>query len=313
MRRRGLALCAFAVRRASGVAAGSRKNAPAQAQGTWEPVNRDGARPRVRVVDRTRALEDYDDCTALQKELVDANLNGQGDSLVLVEHAPVYTFFVRADASGVAATPRFRSGRRRLESVAAAGSGRRRSESRGDAEARSGRHRSESRGDAEVRSGSSEPRRPRTSRVRSRGVAATGRRVRSPRIDAPTNGGPAAIKINPRLGRGATREHVLFDPDAAGAPRLVRAERGGDVTYHGPGQLVAYPILDLTRFRRDSHWFSFARVEVSEGASRRRRGLVSCGGAAAAGPGPAAVPRPRPGSSGCRPRLQLARLAAPQP
>ena len=46
------------------------------------------------------------------------------------------------------------------------------------------------------------------------------------------------------LGVRAIPEHVLVDPESVGA-ELVHADRGGDVTYHGPGQLVGYPILDV--------------------------------------------------------------------
>jgi lipoic acid synthetase len=46
------------------------------------------------------------------------------------------------------------------------------------------------------------------------------------------------------LGVRANPEHVLVDPESVGA-ELVHVDRGGDVTYHGPGQLVGYPILNV--------------------------------------------------------------------
>ncbi len=50
------------------------------------------------------------------------------------------------------------------------------------------------------------------------------------------------------LGSSAGLEHVLVPPASVGA-ELVRADRGGDVTYHGPGQLVGYPVITLTEWR----------------------------------------------------------------
>jgi lipoyl(octanoyl) transferase len=53
------------------------------------------------------------------------------------------------------------------------------------------------------------------------------------------------------LGRSAKPEHVL----STHGVELHEVERGGDVTFHGPGQLVGYPILDLTNYKKDLHWY----------------------------------------------------------
>ncbi|MGY4706361.1 lipoyl(octanoyl) transferase LipB [Candidatus Bipolaricaulota sp. J31] len=66
------------------------------------------------------------------------------------------------------------------------------------------------------------------------------------------------------LGRSADPRHVLADPlalEAAGV-EVVPVERGGDVTYHGPGQLVIYPILDLRGWGRRLRWYVWALEEV---------------------------------------------------
>jgi lipoyl(octanoyl) transferase len=53
------------------------------------------------------------------------------------------------------------------------------------------------------------------------------------------------------LGRTSHAEHVIRGEGV----EVVEVERGGDVTYHGPGQLVGYPIFDLRQHRQDLHWY----------------------------------------------------------
>lgn len=59
------------------------------------------------------------------------------------------------------------------------------------------------------------------------------------------------------LGRGFQAQHLSTPPEALRGRGIEvhDIERGGDVTYHGPGQLVGYPIFDLTGHRQDLHWF----------------------------------------------------------
>lgn len=56
------------------------------------------------------------------------------------------------------------------------------------------------------------------------------------------------------LGQGATEAFLKFDPITA-PWEVCRVERGGEVTYHCPGQIVGYPMLNLTRHRQDLHWY----------------------------------------------------------
>ena len=66
------------------------------------------------------------------------------------------------------------------------------------------------------------------------------------------------------LGRNAKRENLLFSSDRLSqlGAQVFETDRGGDVTYHGPGQLVGYPVFDLKRHRRDLGWYMRSLEEV---------------------------------------------------
>jgi lipoyl(octanoyl) transferase len=66
------------------------------------------------------------------------------------------------------------------------------------------------------------------------------------------------------LGRNARRENVLFPEEwlRSRGYEVFESGRGGDVTYHGPGQLVGYPIFQLPAARRDVHRYVRALEEV---------------------------------------------------
>lgn len=62
------------------------------------------------------------------------------------------------------------------------------------------------------------------------------------------------------IGRNADRANLL--PDHPKDVNIYQVERGGDITYHGPGQLVGYPIMDLHNYRLSVSWYIHSLEEV---------------------------------------------------
>jgi lipoyl(octanoyl) transferase len=63
------------------------------------------------------------------------------------------------------------------------------------------------------------------------------------------------------LGQGANSDFLKFEITNS-QHDVRRVERGGEVTYHCPGQLVGYPILNLQRYHKDLHWYLRQLEEV---------------------------------------------------
>jgi lipoyl(octanoyl) transferase len=66
------------------------------------------------------------------------------------------------------------------------------------------------------------------------------------------------------MGRNGHRENMLAEPEvlARAGISFFETDRGGDVTYHGPGQILGYPILDLGEWKRDVHAYVRAIEQV---------------------------------------------------
>lgn len=66
------------------------------------------------------------------------------------------------------------------------------------------------------------------------------------------------------IGRNGGHDHLLVSKEILDDEgiELYESNRGGNITYHGLGQLVAYPIIDLSRFNKDTHWYLRQLEEV---------------------------------------------------
>ena len=63
------------------------------------------------------------------------------------------------------------------------------------------------------------------------------------------------------LGKNANKHHLLQSRDKS--IEVYNIDRGGDVTFHGPGQLVGYPILDLRNYKKSVSWYMRTLEELT--------------------------------------------------
>jgi len=59
------------------------------------------------------------------------------------------------------------------------------------------------------------------------------------------------------IGKTGSFQNLLTEPSNLKSKgiKIVEIDRGGDITFHGPGQILGYPILDLSQFKKDIHWY----------------------------------------------------------
>ncbi|MBT3663886.1 MAG: lipoyl(octanoyl) transferase LipB, partial [Candidatus Marinimicrobia bacterium] len=62
------------------------------------------------------------------------------------------------------------------------------------------------------------------------------------------------------LGKNANEDHLL--QSAPKNTKVFNIDRGGDITYHGPGQIVGYPILDLHHYKKSVSWYMRALENI---------------------------------------------------
>lgn len=85
------------------------------------------------------------------------------------------------------------------------------------------------------------------------------KRILQDRIDNKCIDHLILLQHNPviTIGRGGDNKNIIVPQTVLDSfhIKVYEIERGGDVTYHGPGQLTGYPIIDLRNYKKDVHWY----------------------------------------------------------